>query len=71
MSQPIITEPPLTSRAVRVLAGIVDAKQGQPANYVAFLDLIARKIREVGDSTAVLEEVTALLHSERYAKAAR
>lgn len=71
MNRPTALKPQLTPRAVSVLAGIEEAKQGQPANYIAFLDLIADKIREAGDSKAVLEEVAALLRSERYTKAAR
>ncbi|MER6199812.1 hypothetical protein ABT234_20885 [Streptomyces sp. NPDC001586] len=57
--------PPLTSRAIAVLVDIADMKIGQPANFVAFLDLLASLIWEAGDSEAVLAEVAALISTER------
>lgn len=53
--------PTLTARAARVLDSIEEAKGGQDANYVAFLDLITEKIRAAGDSPAILAEVQAVL----------
>ncbi|MFJ6934468.1 hypothetical protein [Streptomyces sp. NPDC101132] len=53
--------PALTPRAARVLAGIEDAKQGQPSNVCTFWDTVARQIRKAGDSAAVLDRVTTLL----------
>ncbi|MFD6887155.1 hypothetical protein [Streptomyces sp. NPDC059957] len=60
--------PPLTARAARVLDGIEEAAEGQDGNYVAFLDLIAERIRAAGDSPAVLAEVQAALAEVRASK---
>lgn len=56
--------PTLTPRAARVLEQIEQAKQGQPANYCAFLDIVAREIRLAGDSAAVLDQVLALIQDK-------
>lgn len=68
MNQPASVEPQLTPRAIRVLAGIEGAKDGQDENYVAFLDHIAEKIRAAGDSPAVLTEVQIVLAEARASK---
>ncbi|MFI8106291.1 hypothetical protein [Streptomyces sp. NPDC086023] len=58
---PAADTPALTPRAARVLAGIEDAKHGQPDNVCTFWDTVARQIRKAGDSAAVLDRVSALL----------
>ncbi|MFI9063247.1 hypothetical protein ACIGQE_15395 [Streptomyces sp. NPDC053429] len=63
--------PQLTPRAVRVLAGLEKAKQGQPQNYCDFLDVMAQEIRKAGDSKAVLAEVAGLLAAMRTAGTAK